>query len=180
MSEQQDQLEKFLDDALKSYGEAPENEGLEQRILLRVAENARFTRPMRSLMLAISAALIAGIACLSWLVTPKVQTRPESGKTLALKRIEPLRLRAAVPWPAPQAVLKSAINVRKRRKAPATPKRLRFPTPSPLSSEERALVQLATGKTEYIPKELTHFGGPVKPIQITELDVRPLRFGVEY
>ena len=49
-----------------------------------------------------------------------------------------------------------------------------------MSSEEQALVQLVTGKTEYIPKELTSFGRPVKSIQITALEVDPLRFGVEY
>jgi len=176
MNERQDPLDRLLDEALKSYGKAPENEGLEQRILVRVAENARVRHPVRPLTWAISAALLAGMTFLFWSVTPKVRRQPARTTTAAVKGIEPAPLQV-MPARAPLPVLKRTGNVRKLQKPSATPKLLRFPAPSPMTSEEHALLQLVIGNTERVPKELIKLGGPITPIQITALEVKPLGSG---
>lgn len=178
MAERQDRLDRLIDDALTSYGKAPDNEGLAQRILVRVAETGRSKHSVRPLMLAISAALTAGTAYLSWWVVPKVQIRPARTTMVSHKRIDPPSLQA-IPLPNSPAVLKSVVKLRTFQNAPATPKLAQFPTPSSLSREEQALVTLVTGNMEHV--ELSSFrGGPVEPIQITALEIKPLRSGVEH
>jgi hypothetical protein len=54
------------------------------------------------------------------------------------------------------------------------PKREVFPTPSPLSSEERALLAYAKHPPKQLPPELTELGGPIKPIQIASIQIKPL------
>jgi hypothetical protein len=49
MRDQRDELDDALDDALASYCVAPETEGLERRILVRVTERTRRTHPTRPL-----------------------------------------------------------------------------------------------------------------------------------
>lgn len=178
MSERRDQLDKALDDALASYGEAPENEGLEQRILAAVTERARRTHAMRPLAAAIGAAAIVIMACLFWWVTPKmaIQTLPAKTTMLALRKIGPPQIRT-IPLPEPATVLASAAKPRRTWENPPEPKLPQFPTPSPLSSEERALVQLVAHNPKHIPRELTDFGGPIKPIEITAVEIKPLALG---
>jgi len=179
MDEQQDRLDLLLDQALKSYGQAPQNEGLEQRILVR-AQSVRVWYPLTSLLLAASAALFVGIAYLFWAVTPKIQTRPPATTPLLVqKRIGQAPLQATPDSPR-RVALKKVFKRREARKVPAAPRLAQFPTPSPMTSEEEALVRLVTGKTEYIPKELMNLGGAVAPIEITALEVKPLRSGAEH
>jgi hypothetical protein len=178
MSDRQDELERFLDDALESYAEAPESEGLEQRILIRVAESTRWKHSVTPLTVTASAALLAAIAFVFWWSLPKSQTKPTITAVVASKQTEPSQLRAN-PALAPPAVLKLASKVRKRERVVTTPKLARFPTPSPMSSEERALLRLVTGGTRYISNELTKSNGPIEPIQITAFDIHPLGFATK-
>ena len=178
MRDQRDELDDALDTALASYGEAPENEGLERRILVRVTEKARRTHPTRHLAMAIGATVAAVIACLFWVVASKtaIQTLPANKTMIALKDIEPPRI-STIPVPEPAAVPASAANPGRIRKKPAEPKLLRFPTPVPLTSEERALIQLVTRVAKSSPRELTYLGRPVEPIHITAVEIKPLRLG---
>ncbi|MBV9158023.1 MAG: hypothetical protein JO097_17290 [Acidobacteriaceae bacterium] len=174
MTERQDQWDRLLEEALNSYANAPETEGLEQRILARVAESARRTHPVRRWVPAISAALIASAAYLFWCVLPHVQSPPATTTITAGTRIR-RPAPPAISTPTPPLVLRSAMNVRRFQRAPAKPKLPRFPTPSPMSPEEHALLQLITSDTKRFPKDLLNVGGPITPIQITELEVKPLR-----
>jgi type IV secretory pathway VirB10-like protein len=177
MREQRDQLDEALDDALASYCEAPETEGLERRTLARVTKRARRTRSMKLSVMAVAAAAAAVIVCLFWLATPKtpVQTRPANTTILALRKSEAPPQVRPIPVPEPAFVPANAAKPRKIRKKPTEPKLPQFPTPAPLTSEERALIQLATRDAKDVPRELTYFGGPVKPIRITAIDIKPLR-----
>ena len=177
MRDQRDEWDDALDDALASYGEAPETEGLERRILVRVTERTRRTHPTRPLAMAMGATVAAVIACLLW-VAPKtaVQTPPANKTMIALKDIEPPRI-PTIPVREPAAVPASAANPGKIRKKPTAPKLSRFPTPAPLTSEERALIQLVTRVAKNNPRKLTDLGRPVEPIHITAVEIKPLRLG---
>ena len=172
MRDQRDELDDALDDALASYCVAPETEGLERRILVRVTERTRRTHPTRPLAMAMGATVAAVIACLFW-VAPKtaVQTLPANKTMIALKDIEPPQIPTIAPVSA------SAASPGRIRKKPTEPKLSRFPTPAPLTSEERALIQLVTRVAKNNPRELTDLGRPVEPIHITAVEIKPLRLG---
>jgi len=174
MIEPHDQLDKSLDDALRTYCEPPQNEGLEERILARVAESTRRTRPTKTFTVAMAAALVVAMAGLFWCVTAKFRTEPESTRTIALIKRELPQLRAK-PVRESAAALASTVKEPSLQKKRAAPKKPRFPTPSSLSSEERALVQLVTSNAAYIPRELTRFASPIKPIEITAIEIKPLQ-----
>jgi len=174
MVEQRDLLDKALDDALASYSEAPENEGLERRILARVTKTAG--HPRRPLAMAVGVAAAGITVCLFLWVTAKmtVQTLPASTTILALRKIEAPRIQT-IPVPEPATFLASAAKPRRLRKRSTEPKLSQFPTPSPLSSKERALVQLVTHNAKDIPRELAYLSSPVKPIHITEIEIKPIQ-----
>jgi hypothetical protein len=71
-------------------------------------------------------------------------------------------------------VLPRAAKSRRMRTEPAEPKLARFPTPSPMTSKEWALLRLVSGDAKNIPRELTHFGEPIEPIQLTAIEIKPL------
>jgi hypothetical protein len=177
MRERPDRLDEALDDALASYCEAPENEGLERRILVRVTERARRTRSMKLSVMTVGAATVAAMVCLLWLGAPDtaVETRPASTAMLAVRKIEAPPRIEKIPVPEPAAPVAIAAKPRRVRKEAAEPKLAQFPTPVPLTSEERALIQLVTSHAKDVPRELPYLGGPVKPIRITAIDNKPLR-----
>ena len=177
MGELRDRLDETLDNALASYGEGPENGWLEQRILARVADAGKRRHLTRRLMLAVGAATTATTACLFWWTTTKITepTVPPNTRTRALAKIKAPGTRT-IPTPEPAAVLASAARPRRPRKNPADPKLSQFPSPSPLTGEERALVQLVARDAKDTARQLTYLGGPVKPIQITQIDIKPIRF----
>lgn len=181
MGEPRDQLDEALDEALASYGEAPENEGLERRILARVAGASRRTYSMRLPTMAVGAAAIAITACLLLWLTPKLtlQTLPANTTAVSLSRVEAPRM-GTLPMPKPAAVPANAAKSRRFRKRPTEPKLAVFPTPTPLSNEERALLQLVTHHAKYIPGELTSLDSPVKPIYISALEIKPIQLGGPY
>lgn len=177
MDEWHDPLDEVLDEALESYGRAPERQGLEQRILLRVTERAARKYSARSLVMAVGsvAALIA--VCLSWWMmrTTAVQNRPATTAMFPLHKIEP-RLAPAVIAPPPATTLASAARPHRNRRTTKEPKLLRFPTPSPLTTEERALIALVTHNPKEIPRDLTSLGGPIQPIEIAAVEIKPIQF----
>ena len=174
MNERQDRIDKWLDDALTTYGEAPESEGLERRILARVAANTPRTPRRSTFTIALAAALAVAMAGLFWWLTAKSHAEPESTPMIASTKSELPRL-PAKPVPALAAALASTASAPRVQKKPAAPKRSRFPTPSPLSSEERALVQLVSSNAAHVPRAFTRLAGPIKPIEITAIEIKPLQ-----
>jgi hypothetical protein len=174
MNEWPDHLDKELDDALTSYGKAPDNLGLQQRILVRV--NTRTTRRRRMKLLTAAtgmAALAAGFLC--WWVTPRVavRTQPLIKTRLVFRKPESLDKRM-IPLRNGENVLTLAKGPRRSRKQRAEPKLPQFPMASSVGSEERALVQLAMYKAEHATEESSYLGGPVTPIQIPAVDIKPI------
>jgi hypothetical protein len=163
----QDPLDEMLDDALASYGEAPEREGLERRVLAKIDERAARTRPVRRCAMVVGAA--AAVCCLLWWEMPKttIQSRPALATTSKTRKTEqPLLARTVI---RPRATKQKTAGNRS-----VEPKLARFPAPSPMSAEERALLRLVTGDPKLIPLELTHPGSPIEPLRMAAIEIKPL------
>lgn len=175
MREWQDRLDEMLDGALASYGEAPEREGLERRVLAKV--NQRAQRRKRSIgRFAAPMGAAAAVCCLLWWAMPDMTTHPRRATTAApqtRKTGEALFVRT-IPAPDSTIVPPAATKRRSVPKRPAAPKLSQFPAPTPMSSEERALLRLATGDPKYIPRELTRTGSHIEPLQIAAIEIKPL------
>jgi hypothetical protein len=164
MREWPDRLDEMLDGALASYSEAPGIEGLERRVLAKVNQRTMHRRPLRRWAIA-ATGVAAAVCCLFWLEMPKTTIQPYRAITTAS---------TSIPAPAlqvPPLAIKAARATTIRR---STPKLPRFPTPSPMSSEERALLRLATGDPKNIPRELTSVGNSIEPLQIAAIEIKPL------
>jgi hypothetical protein len=174
MREWQDPLDEILDGALASYSKAPEREGLERRVLAKVNERPMRTHPLRRLAMPLGAA--AAVCCLLWWAMPKMTIHPRGPIAAASKTGktgEALIVRT-IPAPASAVVLAHASKLSNTPKRSSAPKLSRFPAPSPMSSEERALLRLATGDPKYIPRELTRVGNRIEPLQIAAIEIKPL------
>jgi hypothetical protein len=168
----QDRLDQVLDDALASYGEAPESEGLARRVLAQVTERTTRTRPARRLVMAIGAAA-AAVCCLFWWETPKMTVDPLPASIIkpAMRKTEDALTAQAISPRDFAVVLPRATKSGRTLTKPAEPKLARFPTPSPMTSKEWALLRLVSGDAKNIPRELTHFGEPIEPIQLTAIEL---------
>jgi hypothetical protein len=109
MDEWRDQLDEAIDDALASYGKAPESEGLERRTLARVTEAPRSVYPMKALVLAAGAAALALSACLVLWVMPRmvIRTPPARNVLGTSAKIETPRIRT-IPASEPAAAVATA------------------------------------------------------------------------
>jgi hypothetical protein len=174
MREWQDRLDEMLDGALASYGEAPEREGLERRVLAKV--NARAMRRRSIWRLAAPIGAAAAVCCLLWWAMPDMTTHPRRAITAATQtgKAGETPFVQTIPRPDSAAVPPPAAKLRSTLKRPAAPKLSRFPAPSPMSSEERALLRLAMGDPKYIPRELTRSGSHIEPLQIAAIEIKPL------
>ena len=175
MREWQDRLDETLDGALASYGEAPEREGLERRVLAKVNERARHRRPIGWLAAPIGAAAAAA-CCFLWCPMPNMMTHPGRATTAApqTRKTGGALFVRTIPAPDSAVVQSAATKRRSTPKRPAAPKLPRFPTPTPMSSEERALLRLAMGDPKYIPRELTRAGSAIEPLRIAAIKIKPL------
>lgn len=161
-----DGLDDALDRALASYGEAPERDGLERRVLAKVNERATRRHPVRGFAIAAIGAAAAAVCWLLWPEMPKTAVHPKPAVTALSMRTIPPRDAAVV--------LPRAAKRRHIPKKPVEPKLAQFPAPSPMSGEERALVRLATGDPKNIPRELMHSGDPIEPLRIEAIEIKPL------
>ncbi len=163
MREWQDPLDEMLDGALASYGEAPEREGLERQVLAKVNQRAQRRRRSIGRFAASLGAAAAAVGCLLWWAMPDIATHPSPTITAAHSAVVP-----------PPANKPPVIKLRRTPKRPAAPKLSQFPAPTPMSSEERALLRLATGDPKYIPRELTRAGTDIAPLRIAAIEIKPL------
>jgi hypothetical protein len=178
MSEQRDRFDEALDDALATYSKAPEREGLAGRILVRVTERAARKPLIRSFAVAICS-LAAAACCLFWLQTSIASVENQAAKTSVprLEKVQTSNLRVRV---RDQVIVPSSATpvrvpeARRNRKRSIEPKRSQFPTPVPMSSEQRALLCLAMRSARKTPLGLNHLGEPIKPIEIAAIKINPL------
>lgn len=166
-NEPRDALDRLLDEGLASYAAEEPRTGLEQRVLHRVrAEGAR----PRWLFLR-WALPAAALACVVAGVMLRTQPAPAPERQVA-SQIPPPEVPAAVPAPE-----EPAAPPRQRPARPSLPKLAVFPTPMPLTPEERALTRVVVSA----PEENTDAAGDspqgIEPIEVDKIEIPPLQIG---
>lgn len=188
---EKDELDLLLDSALATYADPGPDAGLEHRVLAAMeaarhpAERPRvFTKTRRWLPWAVAVPIAAGLLLL-WLSIPKPVHAPTSTPQIAERHqaaenfptisqpVQPPRNNAHHPHRS-QPAMNPSVPSQAARAIPL-PKLDVFPTPTPLSPEERALVTVAeTGppsQREALIKSQQHSDAP---LSIAELNIPPL------
>jgi hypothetical protein len=157
-SAEPDKTDALLDAALATYSAGEPRLGFEQRVVHRIRSDSRRRALVRSLCLA-----PAPLAVTVWIVAGLFR---------------PVELRFAVP-PAPAAAaLQSAAAARMVPRTVERPRPARrpvFPSPSPLTEEERALAALVAARPDLIPA----MGAETAPLLVEPLQITPLEGGLE-
>ena len=158
-----DDLDKLIDGALSTYSSAEPLAGLEQRVLSRV--RAAETSRRRRWWWAVPVVAVPALAAVLLLPPP----RRQDAAPLAAVTPPPVRI---APAPPPQpASPRRVTTARPRRPASsvgAVPKKQVFPTLSPLTPEERLLLQLADSRPQLLA------AAPAAQIEIRPLEIAPL------
>lgn len=159
-----DELDRILDQGLRSYSSAEPLAGLEQRTLSR-ARAARQPRAWGWLRWAVVLSVFACALIVAVAFWPKHERVRQAYKSA-------LGIAESVPkLPAAPKVVEA--RVRKQRPKPL-PKLERFPSPAPLTDEERALLAFVarTPSSQEIPtnKETQS----LEPLEIAEIHIEPL------
>lgn len=172
MDDARDELDRLIDGALASYSSAEPLAGLEGRVLNRV----RVARAARRWMFAwgLGLAVAASVVVAPVVVWTEREAVPKPVEVGQVKRAFPTAT-ARLPRLVPKRV-----SVKRSRGPNPLPKLDQFPTPTPLTAEERALLALV----EHNPKEAQMFADLQKraeePIEIQEIQIAPLRIdGIE-
>lgn len=141
MPNKDDELDRILDSALASYSTQEPWPGLTQRIVARLEPGRRAGWLRWSLPLAAAAGILLAVLWWGGSERPAVAVVPEVPKT---QPAQPVTAAVAVP---PQRHQQAA-------KRPALARRRVFPTPSPITEEERALLRLVTSSPPEVVDEL--------------------------
>lgn len=168
-----ERLDDILDRALSDYSDAEPLAGLEQRVLNRVA-TVRSERP-RSFVWrsAVLAALLVG------LVVTAVTFRPKIGGSAKKTDIALLQGPATLyPGRAEPKLRHSSVAAKRRQPANRLPKRQLFPTPTPLTGEERALLAFASRHPNEAEKAFADLSArSSQPIVIPAIEIVPIQEG---
>lgn len=163
MKEQPDNLDEALDAALATYSGEPESGTVRARLLRAIDdENNRRRRLLHG---AAAALLAASVPLVFWLhrAVPSIQEREKP--QLQASRVQP-------PISPPLFVAQQR-EPKQHKRRPAR-KLSPFPSPAPMTQEERALVQFVAADPRRIPPELLDPDAPIRPIQIAAVEVEPL------
>jgi hypothetical protein len=166
-----DELDKILDGALSSYSREESRPGLEGRVLKRIRaapEQHRF-HWLRW------AAAIPALACFLLAVTFWT-TRNSIPKS---RKPAPIVAKTA----SPSLIARQAVQTtvaRRRPKHVRLPKRGEFPTPAPLTAEERALLAFVVRSPKQAEELLTDAKSrSSEPLEIKAIHIEPLQSGGE-
>lgn len=177
--------ERWLEAALKQYGEAEPRPGLENRILTNLqAERARLTLRPWWWRPAAAAVTIAVLTAGAWLLkrSPDVTKVPISNQPTVVTRKqepEPPIASANTPYAAPRAPRRSR-SENPIAQPSSIPRLEQFPAPAPLSEQEEMLAQyvrehrqeatmVARARAELLKTELLRFQlQPASPANLEE------------
>jgi len=174
-SEQPDELDRLLDEALASYSNEEPRPGLEQRVLGRVraaGTSRRFAWLRWAVAIPVFSLLVLAITHRSKPQAASVDRNLASAKPPATAVAPPAGLRRA-------AVRRARVRRPEVARSPL-PKRAVFPLPAPLSPEERALVDLVTRFPDQARQVLVEASQRTsQPIEIPRIEIPPLPGGIE-
>lgn len=156
----ENEVEQALTEGLRQYAIAEPSAGLAQRVLERVRAERDRRRSARWEWWG--GALAAAVASAALIALLWIRSAPQT-----------LRVQLAAPRPPRMAAVAQAPRLSARHVI-TLPKRRRFPTPTPLTAEERALLAFAA----HSPDEARDFGRRIdQPVRIEEIQIAPLDNG---
>ena len=151
-------VDRIIGEALARYAGAEPVAGIEQRVLQRVhAERGRRLRLWRWVLAAGIAAAAALVLALWPAQAPRIVRRP---RVEVARRVDPM------PPVAPRTEV--------RRPRPRHRVWLPFPTPAPISPQERALLALANAPQPLRDTLIEKPEVVVEPIQTKQISIAPL------
>jgi hypothetical protein len=158
------ELDEILDAGVRAYSAVQPRRGLERRVLDYVHDAMRFA--WWRWMAAAVPVLASVVGLLVWRPSEPVRTRRVTSVETSLDA-------AGMSALATTPVVKPVVVVRRVRRLP---KRSQFPTPAPLTREERALLEFV----QRSPKEAAELLGEnrdteMKPIQIEAISIPPIQ-----
>ncbi len=185
-----EEFDGLIDDALASYSRVEPRPGFEARVLAHVhGAPKRVLWPWAiAIPAALAIALVAGIGLRQSLPPPTVaMAKPPQAQLTVLASV-PSRLPLADARGSEEpilrrdregAVVSNYVGQDTRRPAPRPPRALpkldRFPTPAPLTDQERVLLALAARSPELVREMFAEPQTPqVEPIRIEEIRIEPL------
>ena len=161
-----DELDRLLDHALSAYTAAPERPGLEERVLRRTRE-AKRRRNYRVAYASLAAAIVIGLI---FVIPSRFARQPNPPPTID-KQAATSEPAPFVPEPAPAPAAKVVKRVVQKRHT--EPKRYVFPTPSQLTPQETALLEIVHSQ----PAQLAVLSRPLQPLDIPLIHIEPLDKG---
>jgi len=166
-NDEPDAVERVLGEGLARYASQEPLAGLEQRVLDRVRGEGAARRAGFRLWgiiaagVAVAALVVAGVLWMG-------PHRPEANPSLA--RV------IAPPMQAPR--MADARPAKKHRTAAGLPRRRQFPTPAPISSEERTILALVARAPEQARQAFADSQPlSIAPIRLEEIKIEPLGNG---
>jgi hypothetical protein len=171
------ELDQLIDAALPSYSSADPRPGLEHRILSHAFAQPK---PKRSLIWAWALALPVAACLLAFLffagrhnfyrrVVEATTTTP-----LAPTAVGPRETPPTDPLPSPRnRSIRRKVSARPSTTRERLPKEEVFPSPSPLTAEERAAIALVRDPAP-MPAQIDTKEVAINPIHIAELEIEPI------
>jgi hypothetical protein len=158
-----DELDRILDSALASYSERQPWPGIEQRVIARLPRAKQRNVWLRWM---IPVPVLAGV-----LTMVVYWVKPETSRVNVPQRI----VESTAPvkhyvQPQPTTVAKKLARVRKS----PTVRPVVFPLPSPVTAEERALIQLAAANPEVLENAQVSWQQSNQPLIVEPIDIPPL------
>ncbi len=158
MNPEHDELDRLIDRALSGYSAAEPLAGLEQRVLYRIR-----SRPRQVWRFWPAVAVPALATLLMVWLYPEPRVEPPAPVAAVLKS-PPLTPVASRPEPSVRVARRSVL-----------PKQERFPLPTPLTNEERALIAWATRAPDEARKAFEDLRKRAEePLEIKPIEIRPL------
>jgi hypothetical protein len=191
-SDERDQIDSILEQALSNYSNQEPRPGLEDRVVQHVfSAGARpwFVFPVWAFAAA-AAALLLILAPIAWIYhhpTPAT-SQPAARAELKKPAPNPLSVDLATPPIARRERKRSrdregadnrsdrALHGGVQENVTKFPKQQEFPAPSPLTDEERALLALAArAPDEALSTSIDQAQPDIAPIEVKEIDIEPVR-----
>lgn len=173
-------LEQWLERALKQYGAAEPRPGLEARVLARLQAESTVAPIYRRCWLPAAAVLAAAVALFVWLGS---RSGPRPGQPLATNTAVSKPVAAAIQATPPERAANASAHPRTRLRrvagqavAAMPPKLRQFPSPRPLSQQEKRLLAFV----RQAPREQVQAAvaqreqTAITALSIKDLDIPPL------
>jgi hypothetical protein len=146
-----DELDQLLDEALASYSLEEPRAGLSARVMARI-RTERAPSGGGWWLLAVAAAAIVCIAIALSVRTQSVPVRPTTVAVVTHPEIHP------------------PVVAARRKPAKRLPRRDKFPSPAPLTEEERSLISFA----QLAPEVARQLAEPAKPLEVQPITIQPI------